>query len=237
MNGIRLVTVASIMLFAACERSSKTGAAAKVPPAFPDSTTAPRVTSVIKAKPSDQHAGVTNQDCWISGDFDGDGTTEKLSAQTLSRPGYLEIHPYEEAIRDNYDKLVEWTVKRNPLVVLISDNPRLDTLKIGNGQIFGTAWLKNEGDLNGDGTDEFSYVCDYADWSNLNSCKIVGWQKGKWQELASFAIHESQLPTVPNSFPGFVTLVKQGTVRVKYYEPEAETGEIASTKIIRLRSQ
>ena len=193
----------------------------------------------------------------IRGDFDGDGRTEILRAQTLQRPSYKPFDPYDSPVRDNYDKLVAWTVARHPLVVLTCSNPRLDTLKIGEGQIFGLYWLKNEGDLNGDGTDEVSYVPDYADWSNFNSCHLMTWRSSGWQKLLAFHIHEDQIPgtdkwclgqlsEVPTdtildvgkaqqAFPGFITPIRKGTVQIRYFDSEAETEDGVVSKVVRLR--
>ncbi len=193
----------------------------------------------------------------IRGDFDGDGRMEVLRAQTLQRPGYNPFNAYDSPVRDDYDKWVAWTVTRHPLVVLTSSDKELDTLKIGEGQIFGLCWLKNEGDLNGDGTDEVSYVPDYADWSNFNSCHLMTWRSSGWQTLLAFDIHEDQIPgtekwylrqlsEVPTdtildagkarqNFPGFITPIQKGTIQIRYFDSEAETEDGVVSKVIRLR--
>ncbi|UOE46459.1 hypothetical protein MTO98_18835 [Mucilaginibacter sp. SMC90] len=61
----------------------------------------------------------------------------------------------------------------------------------------GLLYLKNEGDLNGDGGDEISCVTNKADWSNLNVCTIMTYKNGKWNMLYWFPIWEWQLPELP----------------------------------------
>jgi hypothetical protein len=74
----------------------------------------------------------------------------------------------------------------------------IDTLRISkNAQQLGLAYLKNEGDLDGDGADELSYVINWADWSAFNHSYIVTYKKGRWLELYSFEIRDWQLPHLP----------------------------------------
>lgn len=68
------------------------------------------------------------------------------------------------------------------------------------GQLLGLSYLKNEGDLNGDGTDEVSYVVNWADWSNLNTWHLVTYKNKKWTALYSFPIWDWQLPDLPETF-------------------------------------
>ena len=80
------------------------------------------------------------------------------------------------------------------------DNPQIDTLHISKTQqLLGLYYVKNEGDLNGDGADEVSYVINYADWSSVNNWHIATYRNNKWSELYSFDIAEWQLPDMPGS--------------------------------------
>ncbi|MEO6630400.1 MAG: hypothetical protein ABIN13_01720, partial [Mucilaginibacter sp.] len=75
------------------------------------------------------------------------------------------------------------------------------TLKITtNPQLLGLAYLKNEGDLDGDGGDEVSYVINWADWSNVNTWHIDTYKHGKWKDLYSFSIRDWQLPDLPQTY-------------------------------------
>lgn len=95
----------------------------------------------------------------ISGDFDGDGKKERLVEYSSG----FDIDSFYDSSTD-YDQLVTLTEKKNLYSFVISDNKCIDTLHINSGgEILGLFYLKNEGDLNGDGTDEVSYVIDWAD--------------------------------------------------------------------------
>lgn len=133
----------------------------------------------------------------IIGDFDGDGHKERLIEHYYSGVQNRETNKFYDSLND-YDQLVEATSKDKTLSFVTSDNKTIDTLLISSdGKSFGLAYLKNEGDLNGDGTDEVSYVTNWADWSNLNTWHIMTYKNKKWQELYHFSIWDWQLPDLP----------------------------------------
>lgn len=136
----------------------------------------------------------------IKGDFDGDGNKENLTEHFISRIDYKEINKfYDTSIY--YEQLMALTIKKQPYSFVISDDKKIDTLRISSQlQLLGLSFLKNEGDLNGDGTDEVSYVAHWADWSSLNSWHIMTYKNKKWQELYSFSINEWLLPDLPENF-------------------------------------
>lgn len=136
----------------------------------------------------------------LTGDFDGDGKKEKLIEHFFSGLDNKETNKFYDSL-SNYDQLVALTVKKEPFSFVSSDNNRIDTLHISSGgQLLGLSYLKNEGDLNGDGTDEVSYVVNWADWSNLNTWHIVTYKNKKWTELYLFPIWDWQLPDLPQTF-------------------------------------
>ena len=135
----------------------------------------------------------------ITGDFDGDGQTEQLIEHYFSRRDNKEANKFYDGLND-YGDAVDSAIKKNAHVFLSFNNPLIDTLHIVKGeykQVFGLSYLKNEGDLDGDGGDEISFVIDWADWSNLNTWHIMTYKKGKWKELYSFGIWDWQLPELP----------------------------------------
>lgn len=135
----------------------------------------------------------------IEGDFDGDGRKEKLTERFVSRVENKETNKHYENLAD-YDELVALTIQKEPYSFVTSDNPLIDTLRISTDiQQLGLAYLKNEGDLNGDGADEVSYVINWADWSSMNTWYIVTWQMKRWQILYTFRIWDWQLPELPGS--------------------------------------
>jgi hypothetical protein len=136
----------------------------------------------------------------IPGDFDGDGKKENLIEHFYSALDNKETNKFYDSLPD-YAQLVALTIKKEPYSFVISDNKSIDTLSIAStGQLLGLAFLKNEGDLNGDGTDEVSYVVNWASWSNLNTWHIVTYKNKKWKELYSFPIWNWQLPDLPETF-------------------------------------
>lgn len=136
----------------------------------------------------------------ISGDFDGDGKKEKLTEHFISSLDYKETNKFYDSLID-YEQLVDLTVQKEPISFVLSNNNRIDTLQISSGgQLLGVSYLKNEGDLNGDGTDEVSYVVHIADWSNFNTWHIMTYHKNKWKELYSFSIWDWQIPDLPQTY-------------------------------------
>lgn len=134
----------------------------------------------------------------VEGDFDGDGKKELLTEHYISLLTNKEINKFFDL--DDYDSLVAITESRKPYSFLLSTNKHLDTVVISsNTQLFGLSLLKNEGDLDGDGADELSYVVNWADWSNLNTWHILSFKKGRWREIYSFSIWDWQLPDLPES--------------------------------------
>jgi hypothetical protein len=136
----------------------------------------------------------------LSGDFNGDGKKEKLIEHYFSALDNKETNKFYDSLFD-YDQLVALTINKEPYSFVVSDNKRIDTLHISDGsQLLGLSYFKNEGDLNGDGTDEVSYVVHWADWSNLNTWHLMSYKNKKWIELYSFTIWDWQLPALPETF-------------------------------------
>ncbi len=136
----------------------------------------------------------------IEGDFDGDGKKEKLVEHYFSKIDNQESPKYYQNMPE-YGNFVTLVTEKKPFSFALSDNPKIDTLVFSdNPQLLGLAFLKNEGDLNGDGTDELSFVVNWADWSNLNTWQIYTYQDKKWKSIYSFPIWDWQLPNLPESF-------------------------------------
>ncbi|KOS06259.1 hypothetical protein AM493_09610 [Flavobacterium akiainvivens] len=136
----------------------------------------------------------------ITGDFDGDGKPENLVEHYYSRRDKKEAYKFYDNVEDDW-QMWDSVVRKRPYSFALSDNRSIDTLRISKEkQLYGIAYLKNEGDLNGDGTDEVSYVVDYADASSMNGWYVVTYKNKKWQELYSFIMWDWQLP----DRPGFV---------------------------------
>lgn len=136
----------------------------------------------------------------ISGDFDGDGKKEKLTEHFFSSINNKETHKFYDSLT-NYDQLVDLTVKKSPYAFLSCDDNKINSFQVANsGQLLGLSYLKNEGDLNGDGTDEISYVINWADWSNLNTWHIATYKNNEWKDIYTFDIWDWQIPDLPETF-------------------------------------
>ncbi len=136
----------------------------------------------------------------IKGDFDGDGEQEQLLEHFYSLKTNKETNKFYENIPD-YGDLVTLTIKKDPYSFVSCTNKNIKNLEISQGgQLLGLSYLKNEGDLNGDGTDEVSYVVNWADWSNLNHWHLMTYRNQQWEELYTFSIWDWQLPDLPETF-------------------------------------
>jgi hypothetical protein len=136
----------------------------------------------------------------ISGDFNGDHKNEQLIEHYFSGMDHKESNKFYDNLSE-FEQLVALSIEKRPLSFLSSDNTDIDTLIIHSGdQLLGLSYLKNEGDLNGDGGDEISYVINWADWSNVNTCHIKTYHQHQWKELHSFDIWDGQLPDLPDTF-------------------------------------
>jgi len=148
----------------------------------------------------------------IEGDFDGDGKMEKLIEHYFSQKTHTETNKFYEGLED-YDDLVTLSIDKEPFSFALCDNKNIDTLYITSmGQVLGLSYLKNEGDLNGDGTDEVSYVINWADWSNLNTWHIATYKNNRWEEIYSFPIWDWQLPDLPGAFNDYGLFGTQGKI-------------------------
>ncbi|QEM04161.1 hypothetical protein DIU31_011820 [Mucilaginibacter rubeus] len=130
----------------------------------------------------------------INGDFDGDGRQEKLTEHYFNGLTNKETNKFYNG---DYDYDIKMANGKRSYSFIVCDNElirRIDVVPVGN---FGLLYLKNEGDLNGDGGDEISYVTNKADWSSFNEYKIMTYKNRKWVVLYWFPIWEWQLPELP----------------------------------------
>jgi hypothetical protein len=169
----------------------------------------------------------------VEGDFDGDGRKENLTEHFYSKKLDRECCKFYDSL--DYDQLVAFTVSKEPFSFVTTDNNKIDTLDIGSElPLLGLTFMKNEGDLDGNGTDEISYVVNVADWSNCNTCHIVTYEKNSWKELYSFNVWDWQFPDLPgtvnqnvllgldekNIFPGIINKIKPGVFTITYHNFE-----------------
>jgi hypothetical protein len=194
----------------------------------------------------------------IHGNFDGSGKQVSLTEHYFSRRDKKETNKFYEGLEgdlDAYELLVTLAIRKDPVSYLESDDskiPRFDLPESNTGQLLGLSMFRNEGDLNGDGNDEISFVMNWADWSSVNSCYIASLINGKWHILYSFNIRDWQLPGLPDvqeafgmfgvsglmqapstkasrqaekelkSFRGFIKKTSKGKVKVHTFNDEIE---------------
>lgn len=151
----------------------------------------------------------------VVGDFNGNGMKDTLSEHYISQIDMNETDKFYSNISD-YGILVDTTINKKPFSFVSCNDDQIDTLFITDReQQFGLSYLKNEGDLNGDGTDEISYVVNWADWSNMNTWHIMTFRNSRWEEIYSFTIWDWQLPNLPETSNeyGLIGLVNKQIVK------------------------
>lgn len=136
----------------------------------------------------------------VEGDFDGDGKKEKLLEHFISSLDHKETNKFYDSLPE-FEQLIALTVRKKPVTYVSCSNQNIDTLHItSQGEQLGLSMLRNEGDLDGDGGDEISYVVNWADLSNINTCYLLTYKNHRWKELYSFGIWDWQLPDLPETF-------------------------------------
>ena len=76
--------------------------------------------------------------------------------------------------------------------MLFSDNKDLTPLQL-DGDL-GVYFLSNEGDLDGDGSDEICLMTVYRDYSNINYFRIYSYTGNRWKEILCTKVHEWDCP-------------------------------------------
>lgn len=152
----------------------------------------------------------------IIGDFDGDGKEDKLKELFVSSINNSSIDALPQL---GYDSLVTLIHGKEPILSLTSKTKNIPELILTKSASFGIMWLKNEGDLNKDGTDEISVVIDWADWSQVNSCIVYSLKNKLWIKYAKFKIREWQISQNSN-FNGFISKKEKGIYNALTFDSE-----------------
>jgi hypothetical protein len=186
----------------------------------------------------------------LTGNFDKKPGLDTLVEEFLDERTNAECNKYWDSTL-TYDQAVGLAYRRSVKVSLkwMGDKNARFTISQSH-PTFGLFYLANEGDLNGDGCDEISYLCDWADFSSLNTLFVISYDGKKWKKLFSFETREwvfdecfGSLQTISlipkGNFDYFelktkqdlLKMIKPGEVSVKTFSNEA----IDTNLIIRFR--
>ncbi len=177
----------------------------------------------------------------IKGDFDGDGSKEIYTEHFYSNRDKKEACKFYTNVYDHWE-YIDSSYTRDCSSWMLCNNPSLDTINLWS--VYGLLFIKNEGDLDGDGGDEISFVNSLPQQSSMNHCSIATFKNGKWYCIYGFEIREWQIPPLPGggntyslfgvggaysntndsldnlllkqfkSFKGFIKKVKPGIIKV-----------------------
>ncbi len=126
----------------------------------------------------------------LTGDFDGDGSSENLVERFTNKNG-AELNKYLKS-DDNVFRDQCMDVLQNPVQFLWSEKLKMDTLYCDNLQI-----AQNLGDLDEDGGHEIGIMSNNGDYSSLSSYNIYSLKNGSWKKLLSIAVWEWMFPPTP----------------------------------------
>lgn len=136
----------------------------------------------------------------VNGDFDGDGTKEMLAEYYRGMDLKAEMPKFYDSTV-TYEQLMAVAWNRKAYSYGVTGKANIRPLVFSNSaRQLGLAWLHNEGDLDGNGTDELSYVINWADWSSTNLCHVMTYRNQRWEKLLEIPIWEWQLPELPLTY-------------------------------------
>ena len=174
----------------------------------------------------------------VTGDFDGDGKTDTLVQNNISKITGQSIDsiPYF----NDWDSLVQFIDSAGSDVVLTILNGDSEPLHLGSA--FGLYCLINIGDNNKDKRDEIALVVDYCDFSSCNLCFIYTLCENKWVTIKSFGIHESAFDYEGDTLPlikeikGFLEYSDNQWMYIDYYKwVEAKKAKDTIMKPLRIK--
>lgn len=165
----------------------------------------------------------------VTGDFNGDGKNDTLYERYISLLTGKETnkeYDFDEDI-DGMDALFfhqNLAFRKKPLVRLKSNDPAIKNFDVASGGAQGGFdYLKNIGDLNGNGTDELVFYIYSVDMSSLNSCALATYKNGKWKQIKSWVISETDFyHKINEPKPQPIYVKKKGE---KVYYREYDLGE------------
>lgn len=158
----------------------------------------------------------------IVGDFNGDNVQDTIFESYISSLTNTECPKTPDSV--DYDKNVELIMNQKPVTRLYSSIKDIDTFIVTTGhQQIGIYLFSNLGDINDDGSDEFGYIIDWADYSNLNTFHVMTLRGKQFKELMSFKINESVSLDPDNLIDGKFLIKPTGpkTIEYRFYSDSA----------------
>ncbi len=140
----------------------------------------------------------------VEGDFDGNGTKEMLYERFYSQKSKHETYKYLKADNANgYDctaSLQDNDAKKAMSYMVCSDST-IRRMSIGvcsnANAVFGISFMKNVGDLNGDGTDELVYMDDRGCTTDPRFFYLLTYKDGEWKKTRQWRSKFGKLPVLP----------------------------------------
>jgi hypothetical protein len=168
-----------------------------------------------------------NDRFFIVGDFNGDNLLDTIF-ESYKSSLTNKVAP-KEIDSNNFEKNIELIIKNKPVTMLYSSIAGVDTLIVTKEyQQIGLRNFVRLGDLNSDKSDEFGYIINWADFSNLNTFHILTIKDNKFIELFNFKINESVNLDLENLFENEILIksIEPKTIEYKFYSDSAtvETG-------------
>lgn len=161
----------------------------------------------------------------VNGDFDGDGTKERLTEYYRAMDLKEEMPKFFDSTV-TYEQLMAVAWNRRAYSYAVSGKPSIRPLVFSNSaRQLGLAWLHNEGDLDGNGTDEVSYVMNWADWSSTNLCHVMTYRNKHWVKLLEIPIWEWQLPELPLTYSQYGLFGKEAMITDNAQNVDVRTAE------------
>jgi hypothetical protein len=167
---------------------------------------------------------------FVVGDFNGDGIKDTIFESYISSLTNKETP--KKFANEELDKSIDLIIKNQPVTKLYTHTAGVDTFIVTKEyQQSGMNCLINLGDLDGDKTDEFGYMIQWADYSNLNTYYIGKIKQNNFVKLFNFPINEAvnfdEVNMLDNKY--LIKLVSPKTIEYKFFSDSAtiETGKHA----------
>lgn len=167
----------------------------------------------------------------LLGDFEGSGKQVVLQEKYSSKVMGKEVTPtYFASLMTEEEGYLAFS-KYSPVSYAVFPGTAIDTLwfsKEDNNPVLGLQYLYNEGDLDGDGGDELSFVCKSGADSRAAYFNIVSYKKGKWVLLHQEYIMGWMLPDLKEGkyFQPFTRKMGTGKVKMPVLNMEKENDSI-----------